>query len=168
MEYALLGASAMSFSTEELQALEFSGLLHDVGKIGIEDAILRKSGPLALEEWAIMQSHPLIGANIMVEVPFLQMASDLVLYHHERYDGTGYPEGLCGEDIPIGARLLAVADAFDTMTTNRSYRVARGINEALDELERRAGTQFCHVAVEAFISAFRKQQAALPQSQSEA
>ena len=168
MEYALLASSALSFSAEELQALEFGGLLHDVGKIGIEDAILRKSAPLTLEEWAIMRSHPLIGANIICEVPFLRVASDFVLYHHERYDGDGYPEGLCGEDIPIGARLIAVADAFDTMTTDRSYRAARGIAEALDELEYRAGTQFCPVAVEVFISAFRKQQAVLPQSQSEA
>ena len=168
MEYTLLGASAMSFSQGELQALEFGGLLHDVGKIGVGDAILRKSGPLTSKEWPVMHTHPLIGSNIIGEVPFLAAARDFVLYHHERYDGTGYPEGLGGEDIPIGARLLAVADAFDTMTTDRSYRAARSTDEALNELERRVGTQFCPVAVEAFISAFRKQPGALLQSQSEA
>ncbi|MFC1906729.1 HD-GYP domain-containing protein [Chloroflexota bacterium] len=101
------------------------------------------------------------------EVPFLAAARDFVLYHHERYDGAGYPEGLHGEDIPIGARLLAVSDAFDTMTTDRSYRTARSADEALGELVKGAGAQFCPMAVEAFISAFRKQPGALLQSQPE-
>jgi HD-GYP domain-containing protein (c-di-GMP phosphodiesterase class II) len=109
----------------------------------------------------------LIGANIIGEVPFLETARDVVLHHHERYDGNGYPEGLKGEDIPIGARLLAVADAFDTMTTDRSYRPARSMDGALSALAKSAGTQFCPVAVKAFVSGFKKHQEVLNQSPSE-
>ena len=167
MEYALMGATFLSFSPEELQAVEFGGLLHDVGKIGIDDSILRKSGGLTHEEWLVMHNHSLIGANIIGEVPFLEMARDIVLHHHERYDGGGYPGGLKGEDIPIGARLMAVADAFDTMTTDRSYRAARSIERALSELGQRVGAQFCPVAVEAFVSGFKKHQEMLAQSHSE-
>ncbi len=163
MEYAVVGANSLRFSPEELQAIEFAGMLHDVGKIGVDDAILRKSGLLAPEEWLIVQKHPMIGANIIREIPFLEGARDLVLHHHERYDGMGYPEGLKGEDIPLGARLLAVADAFDTMTTERSYRRAQSFNDALYELGKCAGAQFCPVAVEAFVSGFKEQQRMLAQ-----
>jgi len=167
MEYALLGATSLSFSPQELQAIEFGGLLHDVGKIGIDDSILRKSDGLTHGEWSVMHNHPLIGASIIGEVPFLETARDVVLHHHERYDGNGYPEGLKGEDIPIGARLLAVADAFDTMTTDRSYRPARSMDGALSALAKGAGTQFCPVAVKAFVSGFKKHQEVLNQSPSE-
>ena len=155
MEYALMGASALSLSQEEMQFIEFGGLLHDIGKIGINDFILYKPGSLTKEEWIVMHQHPVVGASILREILFLEPARDIVLHHHERYDGNGYPSRLKGEDIPVGARLLAVADAFDTITTNRSYRVAQGIQAALDELYRRAGTQFCPIAVEAFTSGFR-------------
>jgi HD-GYP domain-containing protein (c-di-GMP phosphodiesterase class II) len=167
MEYALLGATSLSFSPQELQAIEFGGLLHDVGKIGIDESILRKSDGLTHGEWSVMHNHPLIGASIIGEVPFLETARDVVLHHHERYDGNGYPEGLKGEDIPIGARLLAVADAFDTMTTDRSYRPARSMDGALSALAKGAGTQFCPVAVKAFVSGFKKHQEVLNQSPSE-
>ena len=163
MEYAMMGATSLSFTPEEMQDIEFGGLLHDVGKIGIDDSILRKSGDLTIEEWPIMHKHPLIGANIIGEVPFLKTAREIILYHHERYDGTGYPHGLKGEDIPIGARLMAVADAFDTMTTDRSYRAAQSADEALGELVKHAGTQFCPVVVEAFIAGFKKHQETLAQ-----
>jgi len=166
MEYARMGANSLAFSSDELQTIEFGGLLHDVGKIGIDDNILRKSGDLTIEEWLVMHQHPLIGANIIGEVPFLEKARDIILYHHERYDGAGYPAGLKGGDIPIGARLMAVADAFDTMTTDRSYRAARSVDDALSELAKRSGTQFCPVAVEAFVSGFKKHQEMLTQSPS--
>ncbi len=154
-EYALLGAASLSFSEAELEDLEYAGLLHDIGKIGIADSILTKPAPLTAEERNIICKHPLIAANMLNEIPFLEKARTLVLLHHERYDGKGYPDGLKGEDIPMGARLLAVADAFDTMITDRPYRAASGVDYAISELSRFSGTQFCPVAVEAFITGLR-------------
>ncbi len=156
-EYTLLAAGSLSFSPEELRIIEFGALLHDIGKIGIDDCILRKPTSLTNEEWYVMRKHSLIGANIVGEIPFLEKAKDIVLSHHEWYNGTGYPEGIKGENIPMGARLVAVADAFDTMTTEHSYRAALSEDEAVDELVRGSGTQFCPVAVKAFVSALRKQ-----------
>jgi len=154
MEYALMGSGNLSLSREQLETLEYAGILHDVGKIGITDNILQKPGQLTPEEWDIMRQHSSIGANILKSVVFLEQARKLILHHHERYDGGGYPDGLKGEDIPIGARLLGVADAFDTMTTDRSYRVSSSVDHALGELGRCSGTQFCPVVVDAFVSSF--------------
>ena len=154
-EYTVMAATSLSFSPEEIEVLEYAGILHDIGKIGVADSILNKTESLTAEEWAVMRRHPLIGANMLREIPFLEKARKLILHHHERYDGSGYPHGLRGEDIPIGARILAVADAFDTMTTDRSYRDALGTGCAISELHRYTGTQFCPIAVEAFISGFR-------------
>ena len=154
MEYALLAGRALSFSGEELEVLEYAGVLHDIGKIAIDASILNKPDTLTPQEWDIMHEHSVVGANIIREIPFLEKASELVLHHHERYDGNGYPDGLKGEDIPMGARLLAVADAFDTMTTDRSYRPALTFDYTISELNGCSGTQFCPVAVEAFISGF--------------
>jgi putative nucleotidyltransferase with HDIG domain len=133
-DYVLLAAKSLSFSPEELRIIEFGALLHDIGKIGIADDILLNPDSLSDEEWSIIRKHPVIGANIVGEIPFLVKARDIVLNHHEWYDGTGYPEGLKGEDIPIGARLVAVADAFDTMTTEHFYRAALSVDEAVSEL----------------------------------
>jgi len=155
-EYALLGGISLSLSREELEVLEYAGILHDIGKIGISDRMLCKPGRLTPKEWDIMRRHSTIGANILKNVPFLQPARELILHHHERYDGSGYPDGLKGEEIPIGARLLGVADAFDTMTTSRSYCAALDVQSALEELRQLSGTQFCPVAVDAFISGFNK------------
>jgi len=157
MEYTLLAATSFSFPPEELRAIEFGSLLHDVGKIGIDSRILRKADDLNRLEWLEMRMHPVIGANIIGVAPYLEKVRELVLHHHEKYDGTGYPEGLKGDDIPIGSRLIAVADAFDTITTSRSYRSSVSVDEALDELDRLNGIQFCPVAVKAFVSAFSKQ-----------
>lgn len=154
MDYALLGGTSLLLSREELEVLEYAGVLHDIGKIGIADNILIKPERLTEDEWKIMKRHPQIGASILKEIPFLEKARTLILYHHERYDGNGYPSRLKGETIPIGARLLAVADAFDTMTTDRSYRAALGSERAIGELNRCSGTQFCPVAVNAFLSAY--------------
>jgi HD-GYP domain-containing protein (c-di-GMP phosphodiesterase class II) len=101
-----------------------------------------------------MRNHSRIGASIVGSIPRLEEVRELILYHHEHYDGTGYPRGLKGESIPIGARLLAVADAFDTMTTNRAYRAAISMDSAIEELRRCSGTQLCPVVVAAFISGF--------------
>jgi putative nucleotidyltransferase with HDIG domain len=155
MEFSLLAGSSLSLPTEEMEILEYAGILHDIGKIVVDARILNKPGNLTLPEWNIIREHPAIGANLLKKIPFLEKASNIVLYHHERYDGKGYPDGLKGEEIPMGARLIAVADAFDTMTTDRSYRPASSIDYSVNELRGCTGTQFCPVAVEAFISGFR-------------
>lgn len=154
MEYAILGGTSLSLPQEELEILEYAGLLHDIGKIGIADGVLGKPERLNDQEWEIMRKHPQIGSNMLKEISFLEEARTLILHHHERYDGNGYPDGLRHESLPIGARLLAVADAFDTMTTDRSYRASLGVDYAIKELYRCSGTQFCPVAVSALISGY--------------
>jgi HD-GYP domain-containing protein (c-di-GMP phosphodiesterase class II) len=158
MEYALLGAEPLSLLRDELDVLEYAGILHDIGKIGIADSILSKDGQLTDREWEIIRQHPLIGADMLKDIPFLEKARVLILHHHERYDGGGYPGGVSGEDIPLGARLIAIADAFDTMTTDRAYRAAFSVDRAIKELVKYAGTQFCPMALEAFISGYNNQQ----------
>ncbi len=154
MEYAVGAGAALAFDPGQLETLEYAGILHDVGKIAIDSTILVKPEKLTDEEWQKVREHPRVGANILQEVPFLREAAELVLCHHERYDGSGYPQGLKGEDIPLGARVLAVADSFDSMTTDRSYHKAASVEDALGELVNCSGTQFCPVAVEAFINSF--------------
>jgi putative nucleotidyltransferase with HDIG domain len=161
-EYALLAANSLSLTPRERQTIEFGALLHDIGKIGIDSEILCKPGSLTDEEWKIVYEHPEKGANILKDIPYLKDAMNIVLCHHERYDGTGYPKKLKGEEIPIGARLVAVANAFDTMTTDHSYRAALSVDEAMRELFDDTGTQFCPKAIEAFVSAFKKHQGNLP------
>jgi HD-GYP domain-containing protein (c-di-GMP phosphodiesterase class II) len=152
MEYALIGAYALKLTENDIEPIEYGGILHDTGKIGIPDSILNKPGPLNEEEWKIMMQHPVIGANIIKDIPFLDRARELVLRHHERFDGKGYPDKLSFEQIPLGARLIAVADTFDTMTTNRAYRDALTKDQAINELLKCSGTQFCPDTVRAFIS----------------
>jgi len=156
MEYALMGAVYLSFPREELEVLEYASILHDIGKIGIDDRILSKPAQLTDEEWEIMCQHPRIGAEILKEIPFLKKARAFILHHHERFDGSGYPNGLKQEGIPMGARLLAIADAFDTMTTDRAYRVRVDVDTALKELYNCSGTQFCPEAVDAFFFGYQE------------
>ncbi len=157
-KYAMMAASSLSFPLEELQAIELGALLHDIGKIWVHDKVLRKSGPLTDEEWYIMRKHALKGAHMLNGIPHLEKVRDIVLYHHERYDGTGYPRGLTGTNIPIGARIVAVTDAYDTMMTEHSYRARMSADEAIRQLIEGKNTQFCPVAVDAFISALKKSQ----------
>jgi len=161
-EYALLAANCLNMPPREIKAIEFGALLHDIGKIGIASDILCKPGPLTDKEWSLMYEHSRKGADILEDIPFLKDARDIVLYHHERYDGKGYPERLAGEDIPLGARIVAVANAFDAMTTEHAYRAAFSVDEAMTELINGIGTQFCPLATEAFISAFKKSEGQLP------
>jgi putative methionine-R-sulfoxide reductase with GAF domain len=149
-EFALLAGTALKMTKTELEMLEYGCILHDVGKIGIPDAILRKPAELSAAEFLVIRRHPAIGADIIKGVPFLEGACKLVMYHHERYDGKGYPFGLKGDEIPLAARVLAVADTFDSMTTDRAYRKALSVEAAIKELEKHAGTQFCPLAVKAF------------------
>jgi HD-GYP domain-containing protein (c-di-GMP phosphodiesterase class II) len=155
MEYSLLTGANLSLSSEEMETLEYASILHDIGKISVDSAILNKPDSLNEIEWERIQEHPTIGANLLRGISFLEKASDLVLYHHERYNGEGYPTGLGGNALPLGARIIAVADAFDSMTTDRSYRGAMTVDQAIKELNKCSGDQFCPVAVKAFTSALR-------------
>jgi HD-GYP domain-containing protein (c-di-GMP phosphodiesterase class II) len=145
-----------SFSEHELETFEYASILHDIGKIGIADDLLNKPGPLTEKEREIMFRHPQIGTDILEGIPFLEEARTLILHHHERYDGSGYPVGLKQNEIPIGAKLIAVADAFDTMTTERAYRASLSVDYAINELHRCSGTQFCPIAVNAIVSGLKK------------
>ncbi len=141
---------------EELEVLRRAAELHDIGKAAIPDTILNKPGPLSDEEWDIMLRHTIVGEEILSTSPALLSVAKLVRGTNERWDGSGYPDGLSGEDIPLGSRIVFVCDAFDAMTSDRPYYRARGPQEALVELERGAGSQFDPRVVEAFISAWRE------------
>ena len=142
--------------SDEWRYISWGALLHDVGKIAIPDQILRKPSSLTDEEWESMRTHPHAGYEILRSVDFLAPAADMVLAHHERYDGTGYPRRLAGDAIPLGARLFMIADAFDAMTSDRVYRAARPAEEALAEILRCSGSQFDPGAVRAFLSVYQK------------
>jgi len=141
---------ALHFSHEQLKILERGSLLHDIGKIGISDTILHKPGPLSEEEWVVMRRHPDIGAKIVEGIPFLQDAIPLIRHHQERWDGTGYPGGLSGEEIPILARMFSIVDAFDALTSKRPYRQKISIQEAVEYLHEQAGIIFDPQIVEVF------------------
>jgi HD-GYP domain-containing protein (c-di-GMP phosphodiesterase class II) len=139
---ALALADHLELSPSQREALELGALLHDIGEIRVPDAVLEKAGPLTPEERGLVQQHPAWGAEILETVPVLTPALDVVGAHHERYDGSGYPQGLRGEDIPLTARIFAVVDALDAMTHDRPYRRARPVPEALEELRQVSGKQF--------------------------
>lgn len=145
-------ARAMRLTEENVRMIRIAGLLHDIGKIGISGGIIRKPGELTADEKSAMKQHPVIGADIMQPVELLSDAADLVRHHHEHYDGSGYPDGLTGENIPIGSRIVFVADAFNAMTTDRPYRGARSKQEAMRILKDYAGRQFDPVVVQALES----------------
>ena len=155
-KYALLGAAGMDFDGRTKLNIEYAAILHDIGKLSIPDNVLNKAESLTDEEWEMIYKHPEIGYNLLKDIPLLKEASKLVLYHHERYDGKGYPNGIKGNDIPMEARLISVADAFDNMTTEHSYRKALTGNQAFAELTWFSGTQFCPTAVKAFKDGFLK------------
>jgi HD-GYP domain-containing protein (c-di-GMP phosphodiesterase class II) len=140
-------------SPEELRDLAVAALLHDIGKIGIADELLRKPAALSPDEYVEMQRHPLIGAAILGASPFLAGAIPGILHHHERWDGTGYPNGLAGEAISLAGRVLAVVDTFDAIVTSRPYRDERPRHDALAELHRCTGSQFDPRVVDAFTRA---------------
>ena len=135
-------AQSLGLSSQELQTLSNAGYLHDIGKIGISDTILLKAGPLTKSERAIIETHPLIGEKIVEPLGLTSQEKDLVVLHHERWDGQGYPRGIQGNNIPFLCRLLSLADVFDALTSNRPYRQAFTVPEALAEIETQAGQQF--------------------------
>lgn len=155
-EYALMIANRLSLSNEEKRYIQYAAILHDIGLLSIPEEVLNKREKLTDEEWNMIRKHPVIGYNLLRGIPSLNQVSKLILYHHERYDGKGYPCGLRGDAIPIGARIIAVADAFDSMTVKHSYRAAMTPKSALEELGRCSGTQFCPVAAKAFFVSYVK------------
>jgi len=148
-QLALAIGRELGLSQAELDLLGHAALFHDIGKLAIPDAILLKPASLAPDEWALMQRHADEGARIIDRLGFLQDAVPAIRHHHERFDGTGYPDGIAGEEIPLGARIIHVADALDSMLTTRIYRAARPADEALEELRRGSGSQFCPRCVSA-------------------
>ncbi len=151
-DYAVAAGRCMGLDAHDIELLERAGLLHDIGKIGIAEAILLKPKALTQEEYRAVQDHSDMGARIIESIPFLKDLVPIVRHHHERWDGGGYPDGLSGENIPRLARLLAVADAFDAMTSDRPYRRAMRVSAAREELERASGTQFDPEAVQALMT----------------
>jgi HD-GYP domain-containing protein (c-di-GMP phosphodiesterase class II) len=143
-------ARRLGFSADELDVVGRAAELHDVGKIGVPDAILRKADQLDELEWAIVREHTLVGERILDAAPAMRPVAELVRATHERYDGTGYPDRLAGDAIPLGARVIAVCDAYDAMTSDRPYQVTLTPHEALVELRANAGAQFDPAVVEAF------------------
>jgi len=154
--YSVLIGKQLGLNAEDLETLKQGALFHDVGKIGIPDAILQKPGKLTNEEYDDIKNHPSIGAKILAPAKIFNDLVPMVLHHHERFDGRGYPVGLAGEDIPLMARIVCVADSFDAMTSDRSYRPRFDTITALGELENCKGTQFDPVCVDAFLIALRQ------------
>ncbi len=150
VSFSLRLGRELKLSQEQMRALEFGSLLHDIGKIGVPDAILRKPASLTNEEWVRMREHPLHGQRILSGIEFLEGAARVVAQHHEKWNGSGYPHGLRGEEIDLNARIFAVADAFDAITSDRVYRVGRSYQEASAELDKHAKQQFDPQVVAAF------------------
>lgn len=147
---SLILGREFGLNATEMRSLKYGALLHDIGKIGIPDSILRKPGHLTSVEWNKMREHPLLGSKLLSGIDFLESASLVVSQHHERWDGKGYPFGLRGNEIDVKARIFAVADSFDAMTSNRVYHTGKNFEAAAAELRRCAGRQFDPEVVEAF------------------
>ncbi|KPU46353.1 putative diguanylate cyclase YegE [Oxobacter pfennigii] len=155
--YCLAIGKEMGFSIKEQDELSLLAVLHDIGKVGINENILQKLGPLTTEEWEELKKHPEIGYRIAQNTPELSTIAEYILYHHERWDGQGYPRGLKAEEIPLLCRVLAVADAFDAMSSNRTYRKAISRMKAIEEIKRNSGSQFDPKVVKVFLQLYRKE-----------
>lgn len=155
--YAKSLGKKLGCSAEEIETLSLAGLLHDVGKAFIPEAILTKPGILSVKEWMIMQRHPVLGVRILQPVIKLSPTLPIVLSHHEHFDGSGYPNKLCGEEIPFGARIIAVVDAFTTMTNGRVYQKEMTRDEASHELVRCSGKQFDGMVIDAFLEILKEE-----------
>jgi putative nucleotidyltransferase with HDIG domain len=149
-------AVEMSIDDDEIKDIKLAGLLHDIGKIGTYDYLLEKPGKLTREEFSLVMKHPEQGTSILKDINQLENIIPLIKYHHEKLDGSGYPDGLTEKDIPLGARILHVADSFDSMTSDRPYRKAPGVQYAMSELEKYKGTQFDSNVVESFLKVFER------------
>ncbi len=151
-----LVARELGITEHEVEYLRFGSILHDVGKIGIPESIVKSPKPLTDGEYKIIQKHPLKGLEILQHIPFIKEHMYLIRSHHERWDGKGYPDGLRGEEIPLGAQIVAIADAFDAMTSSRPYRKGLPPKQAAREIKKGMGTQFSSDVVHAFLSVFDK------------
>lgn len=149
---AVAVARSLDWSKRRIDAIELGGLLHDVGKLGVSERLLGKRATLTASERAQIERHPTVGAQLIEPIEPARAAQACVLHHHERWDGSGYPDGLAGKQIPLEARLLAIADTFDAMTSERAYRPALSNGYAFAELERCSGTQFDPDLVAAFVA----------------
>lgn len=156
--YAQALAKELTWDDEQRDALEFGAILHDIGQIRVPEAILLKAGPLTEEEWHEMRKHPEEGARMIEGISYLAIAIPMVLHHHERWDGNGYPHRLQGEEIPVEARLLSIADTFDAMTSNRTYRKALDLATAKDEILKHANKQFDPFMAEAFLRCWEREE----------
>lgn len=141
-DMATLVCNLLGFSEEQVQKIHIAAHLHDIGKIGVPDTVLLKEGKLNDAEWEKMKRHPEIGAEILSKSQHLSELKDIVLHHHERYDGKGYPSGLSGIEIPIGARIIAICDSIDAMTSNRCYRKAHNFDFCFDEIQKNLGKMY--------------------------
>jgi putative nucleotidyltransferase with HDIG domain len=155
--YANLISNEMNLSEKYANSLNCAALLHDIGKIGVPEHILNKPGKLSEEEFEKVKTHPVLGATIVKKIDFMADSSLFIRYHHERQDGTGYPEGLIGDNIPLGAAILSVADAYDALTSDRPYRKAKSPEDAIEEIEKNSGTQFKPEVVRALKKALEKE-----------
>jgi HD-GYP domain-containing protein (c-di-GMP phosphodiesterase class II) len=144
-------AVALGLPPSEVDMIGQAGLLHDIGKIGIPEGVLRKPGALDPDEWSVMRNHPLIGAQIVAPFDFFAGGALMIRHHHERWDGSGYPDGLAADEIPLGARIIAVADVYDALTSSRPYRAALPHATALDHLASAAGATLDEDAVSVFV-----------------
>lgn len=148
--YALSLAAELKLTQEQITQIYYGALFHDIGKIGISPDILKKQGPLTLQEYELIKDHPAKGAHIIAQFSQFHDLAPLILHHHENFDGSGYPQKLKGYDIPLGARIIAVVDAYDALTTNRPYRKAQTTVKALAEIIKNRSTQFDPEIVQAF------------------
>jgi putative nucleotidyltransferase with HDIG domain len=154
--YAAMIAQAVGHPSEEVEEIRLAALLHDIGKVGIPEAILNKSGPLDASEWETMKTHTDLGSRVLEPLQTMSRIRKMIRHHHEFYDGTGYPDRLEGENIPYGARVIAIADAYDTITSERTYKKARTPEDAFAELERCARNQFDPEIVRVFVETMRR------------
>ena len=150
-QYAKLLAQAIGLPKKEVSRIMLGGFLHDLGKVGVPDAVLKKTDRLTDEEFAVIKNHPDVGLNLVSLHPFAEMVRTSIVTHHERIDGTGYPKGLKGKDIPLDGKIIAICDAFDAMTSSRPYRKGMPIEKALGIIEKESGTQFDADLVTAFV-----------------
>jgi HD-GYP domain-containing protein (c-di-GMP phosphodiesterase class II) len=155
--YAVKVAAEMGLGVGEQELVERAALLHDAGKLAVPDYVLQKPGSLSEQERALVKAHPELGGRIAARLPDLAAAAPMIAHHHEHFDGSGYPDGLTGDEIPLGSRIILVSDAFDAMTTYRSYKSVISLQEALQELHRCSGQQFDRRVVDAFIAIVSRQ-----------
>jgi putative nucleotidyltransferase with HDIG domain len=149
-------AQALGMSPTDTEELRLAAMLHDIGKVGIPETILHKSGPLDVAEWETMKTHTDLGSKILEPLQAMTHIREMIRHHHEFYDGSGYPDRLEGDRIPYGARVIAIADAYDTITSERTYKKARTPEDAFAELERCAANQFDPEIVRVFVEAMRR------------